>query len=312
MKPDTKMLTSVVSYPSRGKGGDPRFWGNCSPRLLEDLFCHYRPRLVYDPAVGSGTTRDVAERLGIPGFFSDLALGFNVLRDEPPFGGFDFAFWHPPYHNIVVYTGPGSVWGGDPHPDDLSRCPSYEVFLERLNEATYRIYEALRRGGRLAVLVGDLRRNGKLYPIQRDMRWFGEPEALIIKMQHNTRSGRKDYGRARFVAIVHEYLVVTRKPDAWVVPLRVTEVQEADTRRFPGATWQAIVYGALEELGGEAGLRDIYGVVSRHARTRKAQAAGTDWRAVVRRELQTRPHFARVRRGVWRLVEPRVHRGGGQ
>ena len=299
------MLTSLVSYPNRGEGGDPRFWGNCSPHLLGDLFEHYQPRLVYDPAVGSGTTRDVAERMGIQGYFDDLALGFNVLRDEPPFGGFDFGFFHPPYHNLAVYTGPGSVWGGEAHPDDLSRCPSYEVFLKRLNEATYRIYEALRKGAHLAVLVGDLRRKGRLYPIQRDMRWYGEPDALIIKAQHNTRSGRRTYS-GKFVALVHEYLVVTRKPDAWVVPLRVTEVQETDTRQFPGATWQSIVEAALESLGGQAPLQNLYGVVSGHARAHKAEEVSTDWHAIVRRELQERPRFTPVERGVWRLVEPEV------
>jgi len=30
-------LTSVVSYPERGVGGDNRYRGNCSPRLIEDL-----------------------------------------------------------------------------------------------------------------------------------------------------------------------------------------------------------------------------------------------------------------------------------
>ena len=227
------MLTSVVSYPDRGRGGNPRFHGNCSPRLLEDLFRHYRPRLVYDPMVGSGTTRDVAERMGITGYFDDLATGFNVLRDEPPFSGFDLAFVHPPYHDTVIYT--GGVWPGDPHPDDLSRCPSYEEFLRRLDEALYR----------------------------------------------------------------------TRKPDAWVVPLRVTAVQEGDLRRFSGVTWQTIVRSALEDLGGEADLANLYRTVGRHARARRAERAGTDWRAIVRRELQTRAHFARVSRGRWRLV--RVH-----
>ena len=301
------MLTSLVSYPHRGEGGDPRFWGNCSPHLLEDLFEHYQPRLVYDPAVGSGTTRDVAERMGILGYFDDLASGFNVLHDEPPLGGFDFAFFHPPYHDLAVYTGPGSVWGGEAHPDDLSRCSSYESFLKRLNEATYRIYEALRKGGRLAVLVGDLRRKGRLYPIQRDMRWYGEPDALIIKAQHNCRSSRCSYS-GKFVALVHEYLVVTRKPDAWVVPLRVTKVQETDTRQFPGATWQSIVEAALESLGGQAPLQNLYGVVSEHTRAREAGRTNTDWRAIVRRELQERPRFTPVERGVWRLVEPEVGR----
>lgn len=30
-------LTSIVSYPERGTGGNNRYRGNCSPKLIEDL-----------------------------------------------------------------------------------------------------------------------------------------------------------------------------------------------------------------------------------------------------------------------------------
>lgn len=29
-------LTSIVSYPERGTGGNNRYRGNCSPKLIED------------------------------------------------------------------------------------------------------------------------------------------------------------------------------------------------------------------------------------------------------------------------------------
>lgn len=296
-------MISVISYPTRGKGGDSGFWGNCSPKVIEDLLDQFNPQLVYDPAVGSGTTEDVLQQRSVPGWCSDLVRGHNVLQDEPPFMGFDLGFFHPPYWNMVTYT--AGVWKCDPHPDDLSRAPTYQDFIDKLNEANYRIYETLRSGGRLALLVGDLRRNGTLYPIQRDMRWYGEPEALVIKQQHNVRSAQKRYANANFIAIVHEYLVITQKPNAWIVPTRVTNVREdTDVRNYPGMTWQAIVYGAMEELDGEADLQDIYEVVSEHRRAQKAQADGKHWQATVRRELQQRSHFANVQRGRWRLATP--------
>ena len=31
-------LTSIVSYPERGTGGNNRYRGNCSPKLIEDRF----------------------------------------------------------------------------------------------------------------------------------------------------------------------------------------------------------------------------------------------------------------------------------
>jgi len=298
-------LTSFVSYPDRGKGGRSDFRGNCSPRLIQDLFEHYRPRLVYDPAIGSGTSRDVAQRLGIPGFFTDLAQGFDVRANEPSYSGFDFAFWHPPYWDIIKYSGPGGQWGGRGNPSDLSLIEDYDAFVCALDEATFRIYETLQRGGHLAVLVGDVRRRGLLYSIQRDMRWFGEPEAFIVKAQHNTTSERRQYGSNNFVAIVTEYLVITKKPDAWVVPLRITDLSSSvDTRNWSGASWQAIVRSGLEALGGEASLPELYETLSAHRRAKIADHVGTDWQAIVRRELQERPHFTPVKRGRWRLVQP--------
>jgi len=96
--------------------------------------------------------------------------------------------------------------------------------------------------------------------------------------------------------------VVTKKPNAWVFPLRVTEVKASDLRDMPACTWRAVVQAGLEELGGEARLGDLYGVLFRHAKVRRARKAGRDWQAQIRRALQVYPDFERVERGRWRLV----------
>ena len=36
-------LTSIVSYPERGSGGNNRYRGNCSPKLIEDLIAFFKP-----------------------------------------------------------------------------------------------------------------------------------------------------------------------------------------------------------------------------------------------------------------------------
>ena len=48
MMNQNKALTSVVSYPERGHGGNNRYRGNCSPKLIEDLITHFRPHEVCD------------------------------------------------------------------------------------------------------------------------------------------------------------------------------------------------------------------------------------------------------------------------
>ena len=41
-------LTSIVSYPERGAGGNNRYRGNCSPKLIEDLIGFFRPAEICD------------------------------------------------------------------------------------------------------------------------------------------------------------------------------------------------------------------------------------------------------------------------
>lgn len=65
MMNQNKALTSVVSYPERGHGGNNRYRGNCSPKLIEDLITHFRPHEVCDYMCGSNTTADAARAMGI-------------------------------------------------------------------------------------------------------------------------------------------------------------------------------------------------------------------------------------------------------
>ena len=41
-------LTSIVSYPERGTGGNNRYRGNCSPKLIEDLIGFFKPAEICD------------------------------------------------------------------------------------------------------------------------------------------------------------------------------------------------------------------------------------------------------------------------
>lgn len=41
-------LTTVVSYPERGEGGNNKYRGNCSPKLIEDLIAHFGVQEICD------------------------------------------------------------------------------------------------------------------------------------------------------------------------------------------------------------------------------------------------------------------------
>ncbi|MFQ7748760.1 MAG: hypothetical protein ACLRJV_16510, partial [Eubacteriales bacterium] len=117
---------------------------------------------------------------------------------------------HPPYHNPIPYS--GNMWG-TPHKDDLSRCSSYPEFVEKLNYIVQKLFMALRRDGRLAILVGDIRTKGSFYSMQHDLMRVGQMEAFIVKGQYNCVSDTRSYKKP-FIPVVTEYLLLFHKQDA--------------------------------------------------------------------------------------------------
>lgn len=210
-EPDTDM-TSIVSYPDRcNQWGDSHYRGNCDGRLFRNLVLRYKAKRIADPMMGSGTTRDVARGLKahadaeIRYWGGDLRSGFNLLQQSPPRDA-DFIWIHPPYWNIIQYSD---------HPADLSGIKEYPQFLEALRICLQRCHEALASGGRLAVLVADVRRRGVYTPLGRDVLnlegQLGTLRSVIIKAQHHCRSDSKAYGAMPDVPIKHEYCVVFQK-----------------------------------------------------------------------------------------------------
>ena len=108
---------------------------------------------------------------------------------------------------------------GHNNPSDLSNCESYETLRRFLMVCLKRCYEALEIGGRLAVLIGDIRRSGKYTPIVKDVLNlpYGEIRSIIIKVQHHCTSDRKRYGKMEDVPIKHEYCVIFKKAVASTV-----------------------------------------------------------------------------------------------
>ena len=139
--------------------------------------------------------------------------GFDLTKQDLP-GEFDFVWIHPPYWNIVRYSSSSG---------DLSACERYERFREMLMVCLQRCFEALLPDGRVAVLIGDVRRAGKYTAIIKDVLNFpyGQIRSIIIKVQHNCVSDRRYYGKLEDAPIKHEYCIVFKKTEV---------VQDGNTR----------------------------------------------------------------------------------
>ena len=298
-----RKLTSIVSYPERGEGGNNRYRGNCSPKLIEDLIVFFKPTEICDYMCGSGTTKAAADKCGIQSRLYDLHSGFDIMNSEIKERP-EFIFWHPPYWDIIKYSDVmykasdvQNRYGYDPRKLDLSRIPNWEQFVEAMNYAMMKQFASLEKGGRMAVLMGDIKKRGKLYSMLAEIIKPGTLENIIIKAQHNCFSDNTQYS-GNFIPILHEYVMIVRKDTPLLVPVIVAKEIKADIRDMAGTTWRDVVAAVLEECTEAVTLTYLYEQIEPH---KKAQN-NKHWREKIRQTLQINPnHFHHTDRGMWVL-----------
>ena len=299
-------MQSIVSYPDRGNYGRNTYRGNCSGLLIKDIIQQYRLKGLSDFMVGSGTTEDVVREAGIRGDFADLNRGYDMISMDIPTRA-ENIFWHPPYGSMIIYSGQQynvhdveqktGLSAETILADDLSRCPSWEDFVKKMNYCMMKQFSALEKGGRMFVLVGDMKRKGKLYSMIRDLICPGTMENIIIKAQHNCWSDRQSYS-GNFVPIVHEYLLVTRKDDGLIIPVSWGSSKEYDMRSFSDQSWRDLVYSVIQNNGGTMNLQELYDALKDSAKAKK----NSHWQEKIRQTVQDIKHFVRTERGTYTLA----------
>ena len=296
-------LKSIVSYPERGGGGSNKYRGNCSPKLIEDLITFFHPAEICDYMCGSGSTKAAADNLGIKCHIYNLHSGFDIMSCDIPERP-EFIFWHPPYWDIVTYSdvmyNAESIvkkYGYDPRTNDLSRIKNWDKFVSVMNYSMMKQFSALEKGGRMAVLMGDIKKKGRLYSMFAEITKPGTLENIIIKAQHNCLSDRTVYNGS-FIPIVHEYVMIVKKDCSLSVPVILNRQINIDIRDMPGASWRDIVAAVLEASQTPVPLSYLY---ERIAPYKKAKS-NKWWKEKVRQTLQCNPnHFLHIDRGLWAL-----------
>lgn len=92
-----------------------------------------------------------------------------------------------------------------------------EAFLDEMKKVAQEAFRVLKRGKMCAVMIGDVRKYGKVIPLGfRVMECFLKAgfmnKEIIIKEQHNCRS--TDYWEKQnigFLLLAHEYIFVFQK-----------------------------------------------------------------------------------------------------
>ena len=239
-----QIFDSLWLFPKRGEGGDKKFHGSFIPQIAEYLILRYTQPgdFVLDPFAGSGTTGDVAKRLGRQCFMSDLVparedilqanakdiligieMAFAPLRvvpihhiDEVFTGPFKFnlTILHPPYANIIQFTD---------DPNDLSNCPDIPTYLEDMWTVAVNIDQYVKTKGYVALVLGDIYKDGQVVPLsflvmqQWRARLGYNLRAVYIKdIQGNIKDNKQNLWKSRHFrfgtnAFRHEYIFVFRK-----------------------------------------------------------------------------------------------------
>lgn len=276
---------SIVSYGENGRDkryGSNSYRGNTDGGIVKDFldYCDIKfgrkVQTCSDYMVGSGTTKDVCEERGVTGTYWDLSMGKNMLDpnleipDRP-----ETIFWHPPYSSHIDIPYAGAEWGADkewtvvngkkqciihehleeyittygfnPKQYDLGRM-DWEEFVRALNYCCMKMYAALETGGRMGILMGEIRRNGKYHSMLLDIAKPGEVESIVVKVQNNESSRGKVYGNKAFIPIAQEYFLILKKLAPYVLDFSYTKKASLDIRDSKDASWKDVVLAVMSQL----------------------------------------------------------------
>lgn len=300
---------SILSFPERGQGGKSNWHGNCSPKVYEQIFRDLKPAVFNDPMMGSGTSIETALQMGIEAYGLDLHQGFNAVTDsivdavgKPS----TLSISHPPYGKMVRYS--KDVWpkfglgNGQIDPNDLSEL-EYDDFIEKMVQVLLNQRDSVESNGHYGTIIGDMRMpgTGEYLSFQADLLARMPPSELrsvMIKSQHNTRSGTVGRTRAGYPYITHEYILLWQRAVSLYMALSETANKAS---KILHNTWRNIVKNSMVQLGGESSLQCLYERVADGAGEKVSQ--NPNWQAKIRQVLQKFPEdFVNVERGVWKVA----------
>ena len=230
----------------------------------------------------------------------------NDIPDVP-----ENIFYHPAYWNMngkIIYSDTQYSWkevkdkyGYDPRNTDLSQAPTWEKFIKMLNYTVLKQFSALEKGGRLGILMGDIKSKGNVHSMLLEIAKPGIVESIVIKQQHNCWSNRAVSYSGTFIPTDHEYFLILRKESPYILDFQIAKDISLDIRDSIDVTWKDVVIAALEYLGSNASLDQIYGQLEGHRKSR----VNSNWKAKIRQTLQYLRDCgiaASSERGVWALA----------
>jgi DNA modification methylase len=216
-----------------------------SPTMIEGFINFFTKKhdAVLDPFSGIGSTLVACKRTGRIGYgielnkkYFDISLkrtpefrktvfnenAANIKKLKLP--KIDFSISSPPYWDVLNRStkdfkknrskdGLDVSYSEDEH--DLGNIADYDLFLDKLSNIYFDIFDLLKEGGYLVVIVKNIKKEGKMYPLAWDLARILSKKYMLKdeKLWIQDKVGLAPYGYPSAWAsnILHHYCLVFQK-----------------------------------------------------------------------------------------------------
>lgn len=216
-----------------------------SPTMIEQFVNFFTKEggKVLDPFCGIGSTLEACKRTGRTGYGIELNKKYHqlCLKRTPEFKNnifnedasnikklklpmMDFCISSPPYWDILnrsTHTFKKDRlkkefdYNYSSKSEDLGNIDDYDLFLKKLCDIYFGVYNILREGAYLVVIIKNVKKGGKIYPLAWDMaRILSEKYVLKDeKIWIQDKVGLAPYGYpfSWTSNILHHYCIILRK-----------------------------------------------------------------------------------------------------